>query len=444
MGNKQLVYLSIIHFALGLILYASTFISTLHVIGVSVLGVFFLLKDDRPDRVLYIIGYCIGSEVLWRMTHANIPWMYSEYYVSILTGFSIIKYKSGERGSLVPLMSLLLLLPGMVASFYNSNIEQPWSEISFSIAPYLCFCITSIVLKRITIDSNVIKRMLQWTAFPLIAVSSICAYSIFILHASYAAISESNNAAAGGFGANQVSNVLALGSACFYSLLYLDCESNRQRLIYILLILFPTAMALLTLARGGMLNFTAFLLVSLAFVLKNKKNRRLLIALIIPVFFIYSEYVIPSLDNYTSGAISRRYNDKSTTNRDIMVEAELRAFKENPIFGTGVGGAKIMRGEGSATHTEYTRLLAEHGLLGVLSFGLFCYFFIQQFRKSKIYFMKMFIASSLAWTMASFSHQATRTAAFVGMTMIFALNVRKEQDKLEDSKGEVPLVSSVK
>ena len=58
-----------------------------------------------------------------------------------------------------------------------------------------------------------------------------------------------------------------------------------------------------------------------------------------------------------------------TTGRYNIMISDLKLWEKNFIFGTGVGGSKILRGNetnGIASHNEFSRLLAEHGLFGFL------------------------------------------------------------------------------
>jgi O-antigen ligase len=85
----------------------------------------------------------------------------------------------------------------------------------------------------------------------------------------------------------------------------------------------------------------------------------------------------------TEGLIDKRYANQDalgrekadvTTGRAELIESELQAFYDHPITGIGVGKNKEYRletiGELSATHNEVSRMLAEHGLLGVIALGI--------------------------------------------------------------------------
>ena len=86
-------------------------------------------------------------------------------------------------------------------------------------------------------------------------------------------------------------------------------------------------------------------------------------------------FVFPIIDDYSKGSISNRYTDTDISHRENIIETELRAFVENPLLGIGPGSSRNFRIENynspKHTHTEYTRLLSEHGLFGFFVILLF-------------------------------------------------------------------------
>src|SRR5690606_18303362 len=59
------------------------------------------------------------------------------------------------------------------------------------------------------------------------------------------------------------------------------------------------------------------------------------------------------------------------TGRVDLLAVEIDAFKENPIFGIGVGQGKFQFREEigikSASHNEISRMLSEHGMFGIFA-----------------------------------------------------------------------------
>lgn len=84
--------------------------------------------------------------------------------------------------------------------------------------------------------------------------------------------------------------------------------------------------------------------------------------------------------NITGGMLYNRYaglnpsgekKEDITSGRVELFIVELKDFMRHPVWGAGVGRAKIDRykdfGIRVATHNEISRLLAEHGIFGVLA-----------------------------------------------------------------------------
>jgi O-antigen ligase len=91
----------------------------------------------------------------------------------------------------------------------------------------------------------------------------------------------------------------------------------------------------------------------------------------IALLYLLSYYVIyPRLDEFTGGALSARFENTRTTGRTEIMEADLKIMADHPVLGVGVGRGLEARKQyyrGFAAHTEFTRLLAEHGSLGCVA-----------------------------------------------------------------------------
>ncbi len=97
-------------------------------------------------------------------------------------------------------------------------------------------------------------------------------------------------------------------------------------------------------------------------------------------FFAVLVAVVSLISYQTNGLIEKRYTnrdhrgkireDKATDRKEIAFE-EVKMFIKNPVFGIGAGNVGQVRenriGRKVKSHDELTRLLAEHGSLGVIS-----------------------------------------------------------------------------
>lgn len=120
------------------------------------------------------------------------------------------------------------------------------------------------------------------------------------------------------------------------------------------------------------------LLVKLFFSGNAKSKTKLLFILIITAFGLVITWGYSSIQ--TNGLIEKRYVNEDAlgrekesvlSGREVLMEAELQMFLDNPIFGIGVGKNKEYRKEltgiDAASHNEITRMLAEHGSLGIMA-----------------------------------------------------------------------------
>ena len=107
---------------------------------------------------------------------------------------------------------------------------------------------------------------------------------------------------------------------------------------------------------------------------KVKLNFLILLMTILLIFvWIYSS-------NQTGGLIEKRYANQDAsgrvkesrfTGREQILENEFQAFLDNPIFGIGVAKGTELRyeqtGDFSASHNEITRMMSEHGTIGIIA-----------------------------------------------------------------------------
>src|SRR5690606_6458751 len=223
-------------------------------------------------------------------------------------------------------------------------------------------------------------KVLDFVVYPLIAMTVyVILYTpsdkeVFINTAS-------NVAASGGFGANQVSTVLGMG---FFILLTRFFLPYKNVVVHWSMMFFMVLMgyrALLTFSRGGVLVglLVGAIFIGIYFLTVSLKTKTTITMKLMVLFFGaillwgYSEV-------QTGGMITNRYTNKDalgrekediTTGRGDLAEAELDAFKENPIFGLGVGRVRGYFEEEIGvtlpTHNEVTRMFSEHGLFGILA-----------------------------------------------------------------------------
>jgi O-antigen ligase len=172
--------------------------------------------------------------------------------------------------------------------------------------------------------------------------------------------------------------------------------------------------------------FGASALVAVFFIYRETRQR-LYITLILLFFLILGYLLLPRLDQFTSGGLSARYADTSTTGRYELTQEELQIFLENPIFGVGPGISAYLHALlgiqfRTASHNEFTRLLAEHGVFGVAALLLLVYMTIKNFRQASSHTERAMSAALIVWAFATMGYSALR---FVAPALMFGLSGAK-------------------
>ena len=175
-----------------------------------------------------------------------------------------------------------------------------------------------------------------------------------------------------GFGPNQVSeSTLGWGILAAFLWVAFQRPSLPSIGIAVSLMLFFAMQAALTFSRSGIWMGALSTFVAFAFLARN--SRTLIMAVVIAVLVVPIGWfvIFPALDRFTGDKLSARFRDKGLTGRDTIALEELILFTEHPFLGVGPGMGETWRakqfGDGNQAHTEFSRLLAEHGLLGVLA-----------------------------------------------------------------------------
>jgi hypothetical protein len=250
----------------------------------------------------------------------------------------------------------------------------------------------------------------------------------------------SNFGTSGGFGPNQVATALGLGMFIFFSRTILESRSKLFLAINFGLFALITYRGLITFSRGGMITgfVMIFALLGVIFWNSKKRGRGKLIYLapfLIGAFILVWGYT----ELKTGGLISKRYANQDAigrskvsnfTGREVIAAEEIGAFLENPVWGIGAGKATEYRFEKVndlvASHSEITRMLAEHGAFGVLILLLLITTPLLLYLGNK---QHIFLLSFLLFWILTINHAAMRIAA---PSFIYALSLLKVRFENEE------------
>jgi O-antigen ligase len=186
----------------------------------------------------------------------------------------------------------------------------------------------------------------------------------------------SNPWTSGGFAPNQVSAVLGLGAlVCFFLVREPWVRKGLRLVLFVGMVGLATQSAL-TYSRGGLYMAAGSAVVASLFLMRDARSRLTTVVVLALCFVIGRYLIVPQLDALTGGTLVQRFQDTGMTGREEIMRTDLELWSENPVLGVGPGMSKILRqdilgGEWLLhSHTEFTRLLSEHGALGALALVL--------------------------------------------------------------------------
>jgi hypothetical protein len=444
MKKEDLSYLYLILFqvAIGIGIYLLPFTAKLYGYSIFILGIYFVIKtQNRNNEALIAAAYITGSEVLLRMTGGNISYEFSKYGVMIFVFIGM--YFSGFSKSATPYwVFLLLLVPSVVISTFvldfDTNVR---TTIAFNISGPVCLAVASLYTYRRKIALEQVNNILLSMGLPIIScMVYLTLYTPDIRDVITS--TQSNFETSGGFGPNQVATFLGLGMFIFFSRIILESRSKFLVILNLIIVFNISYRGMLTFSRGGMI--TGFLMiVSLLVFLYFKSNYRGKVKLNYIIVIIALSMM--SIWGYTSfqtgGLINKRYANQDAagrvkasqfTGREDVAKSEINMFLENPIFGVGVAkGVEIRESKTGVfvvSHDEITRMLAEHGTLGI--FGLLILFFTPLVLYLENSF-NMFLLCFVFFWFLTINHAAMRTAVPAFVYSLSLLNVQLAKKRKE-------------
>ncbi|MBN8641807.1 MAG: O-antigen ligase family protein [Flavobacteriales bacterium] len=431
--DKNYLFLILVHLLLGVVIFNFPIVSKVYGYLILIVGILVLLKTrNKNDEVLYICAYIVGSEVFLRMTNGNPNHEFAKY--SLVFFFLIGYVYSGfSKMSLPYLFFIITLLPGIIVANETLDFGVEFrKKISFNLSGSLCLAIAAMHTFGRKLTVGQIGNLLLLMGLPVISTAVFTQLYAPDLKEVLSGTS-SNSELSGGFGPNQVSTILGLGMFIFFTRIILYSRTKLIFIVNVLIAFYVSYRGLLTFSRGGMITGFLMILIFLFFIyFKSKKKSRIKLNYFVIIFVILVSAIWMFTSLKTEGLIDKRYANKNamgvekkdlSTGRNQLVEEEVNWFLDSPFFGIGVGKGTDYRtakyGFLYASHNEITRLLAEHGMLGVIA--LMILFFTPIF-----YYMgnkdNIFLFCFLVFWLLTINHAAMRTAA---PSFVYALSILK-------------------
>jgi len=397
-------------------------------------------KKYKTFYVLFACAYLIGVEVFLRMNNGTIAYEAIKYLVIFFMLIGLIT-NSFSNKSLIYVVYILLLIPGIFVAVSDMGFETNIRKaIAFNLSGPICLGITAIFCYKRSITFNQMKMVLLALLLPLVSMT----FYLFLFTPNLQEAvtgTESNFLTSGGFGPNQVATVLGIGMFVLATRFFMSKERLPYRFIDLFLLGVLTYRALITFSRGGV--FTAIIMIlffiAIYYLKVNLKTKfRIKFSLFVFLIMVFFTWAYSSIQ--TGGFIEKRYANQDaagrekadvTTGRTDLVAFEFKEFIDNPFLGIGVGKVKEVRlnetGVEAASHNEMSRIVAEHGLLGVFAFLILLITPLLFRLKNKT---NLFFYSFYFFWLLTINHSAMRIAASAFIYGLCLLTIKYEEPSI--------------
>jgi hypothetical protein len=335
----------------------------------------------------YLMGYLLGFELLDRMAQTS-PYLPYELGKYMLIGFlSLALLLSLKRPYTAGLWMILLISP---AAFYDFSGDRQFFDIINNYFGPLGLALGVTLWARYAMTQaqiNSLLRLLWFTCLSALVFTVIKTPDFDTIDFNLKANFETT----GGHSSNQVATILGFGMfLSFYSWLN-RLNFSGYRLIDGLATGAFALQGLLTFSRGGMIvGALAIIFIYILNTLNRSKKpgrKQGYTAVYFGIGLLLLAGVFMQVDKITGGKLTLRYQgetegtlrgtqeknlNKITSGRVKIFNEDIDLWLQYPVLGVGAGSSRHIRtsqGETKvAAHLEFSRLLAEHGILGLIYF----------------------------------------------------------------------------
>ncbi len=367
--------------------------------------------------------YILPMEILTRMCSVSpfVPYEMGKYLFFIVIIYGL--FLNGIS-KLAGIFLFIILLPGIYIGYF---IVPDYKELVFNVLGMinlsLAICFFQSLRFSIDIDMHQIVRLMTYVLLSALVFTILKTPNYEEIDFGLNAKSDTS----GGFGSNQVSTAFGLGMfLSFYMWLKNKRVSGFSRIVDLILSLSFLFQGLLTFSRGGIIGGVVGIILFIISTLFSKKyiNRS---SIKFKLFFLGLPLLILIIffaNTLTNGNLFLRYQGETqgtlngtrekdfnhlTTNRFDIFIGDMQLFENNIFLGVGVGVSKYVRPlhNGTPSHVEFSRLLAEHGFLGLIFIFIITILFFKKlylFRSENVILLILGIIA-----LYSTFHGATRT-----------------------------------
>lgn len=407
----RLVVVFALHALLGLAMHRLSPLATLHTFSTVLAVLAAALYTKNPAVVLMCAAYVSGSEVLWRMSKSYTFHETAKYTVTLLCLIGLVRLRKVRLPG-PAVLYLALLLPAAVFPFVYFPFDTFRKQVVFHLSGPIALTLAIVYCSNLRIRAGEMWRAGVAFAAPLCGVLAVTVRSSYMQEVRFG--TESNFQTSGGFGPNQVASSLAMGALLLLMGAVLGRTGWKQRAMLLGLAAAFTVQSAMTFSRGGVLSLGGALIVSGPLLLSGHRYKKQILAGMAGVVLVLA-VAFPLVNAYTGGKLAERFHEKKMSGREELAAADLRIFEEFPVFGVGVGISRYFHPRGVTAHTEFTRALSEHGLLGLAAYLFLLWLLARRAaaivaaRESRPY--RGMLLALLVWPLLYMAVNAMRTSA---------------------------------
>ena len=391
-----------------------------------------LITRNKNEEALYLLSYLVGAEIFIRAINGTILYETGKYGLILFSLLGLFLGPIKGKISISLLIYILLLSIGIIFTQVPPG-ESIRKAIAFNLSGPISLAIFALYCNFRHITIKELNQLLFFLLLPIFSMISLVYFKTPSLE-DLVFTTSSNFDTSGGFGPNQVSTMIGVGTFIIAIFIILRVQLSKYLFLDIIFLAYFTYRGLLTFSRGGMLTAGVALAAFIGCIVLHKRLTFKKLFLYTSVSFALFIGVWLYTTNITGGLILNRYAGKNakgvqkkdaSAGRGAIFEGQLESFYKSPFFGIGVGNGKYKRIESNikvtaAAHNEVSRLLEEQGLLGFIALLILLIKPLVNIYFGTMYQRSFLISFYLFWFL-TINHSAMRLAfpAFVyGLSLI--------------------------
>lgn len=443
LNRNYLFFVFVFHVLLGLVSTISPLILVAYFYLILFSSIPFVLKKTIiDDKLSFLLVYLVSFEMLARMANATpfIPYEIGKYLTMILLVMGILK---GHNKGPIGFFLILLVLP---ATIYDLSGQVDFKGIVFNLFGTINIGLAIWYFSKQKFTTNGFKTLIYLMLLPLIAALTF----VFIKTPDFGDIEfvlGANFEASGNFGSNQVSTAFGLAILIAAYLWLVDFSVTGKRFLDLAILLLFAFQGLLSFSRGGMIGGVLGVVIVVFYLSKTSKESPSYAKLKLAKRYILPTLILLSIvffvaNKITNNQLLLRYQGetastlKGTSDKDInmittgrfdIAMGDLALYDEYGFYGVGAGASRYLREihNGTVAHVEWSRLIAEHGVLGILFIIVVVINVVQQINKKQDNLIKGILIAFLFLGWYTTFHNATRTyltPMLIGASLIYVIN----------------------